>query len=517
MFKSFRNKNYEKLIFLAIFIFYVLWILIKRSPIFSDEFYFYSQLIYIFREGVILPYTYDLTRMLLATIISFPVWLISQSNMVLLVVLRIISAAAMTATLFFGFNYLKKTFGKIEAYTFLVISFFSRLNLYYATTAFSESFFNVFVLLTIIFFLKLYDSPTKKNMLLTALFFGLGFLTRPTMLYFAPILALIYFYKHRFYVPKKTLVSLIIIALVVIIISINTFLPFYAVDRFSDKPALSWDDAQQRTSLSFWMFFNLVNYSFLFPIIIITLFVPISKLSKEKKKHIGILMLIFVAYFFINIYTSPEPGWTRRYYPLLLFLMLSFSILLAEIYKRKRVFAIIGMSMILLFIIVNVSSFQKIPHVYNFIEGGYVDIPVILVQGNEQLKDDCIPLISEYSLYTNNTLVSTKDLPVFAAAQNFDYACTDIKDLNNTYNYLFLNHVSTGSGNSINLTIDGKQASCTINSYENSLCYISGLRGTMCININKYSETLPGIVEVSACTFDYKKDTMSRLQDYFVS
>jgi len=455
--------------------------------------------------------------MLLATIISFPVWLVSQSNLVLLMVLRIISAAAMTATLFLGFNYLKKTFGMLEAYIFLVLFFFSRLNLYYATTAFTESFFNVFVILTIIFFLKTYDLPTKNNMLLTVIFFGLGSLTRPTMLYFAPILALIYFYKHRIYVPKKTLFPIIIIALVVILISINTFFPFYAVDRFSDKPPLSWNELEQRTSLIFWMFFNLINYSFLFPIILITLFVPLSKLSKEKKKHIGIFMLVFVAYFFINIYTSPEPGWTRRYYPLLLFLILSCSILLAEIYKRKRIFAIVGMSMMLIFVIVNVSTFHKIPHVYNFIEGGYVYIPVILVQGNEYLEDNCTVITSNYSLYKDDVFVSTKDLPIYAVAQDFDYACTDITNLNGSYNYLFLNHVSTGVGNTINLTIGGEQVPCTINSYENSMCYISGLRGTMCININKYSENLPGIVEMSACDFDYKKDTMAKLQDYFVS
>jgi len=517
MFEDFRRKNYEWLIFLAIFLFYSIWILVKKSPIFSDEFYFYSQLIYILRDGVLLPYTYNLTQMFIATIISAPVWLISQSNTTLIIILRLISAAAMTVTLFLGFNYLKKIFGKLEAYIFLVLFFFSRLNLYYATTAFSESLFNVFVILNIIFFLKLYDSPTKKNMLLAVIFFGLGFLTRPTMLYFAPILTLIYFYKHRFFIPKKTIIPLIVIALVVIIISVNTFLPFYAIDRFSDKPALSWDGVQQRTAVSFWMFFNLINYSFLFPIIIVTLFIPLSKLSNEKKKHISILMLIFFAYFFINVYTSPEPGWVRRYYPLLLFLILSFSIVLAEVYSRKKVFAIIGMSMIMLFVIVNVSTFQRIPQAYNFIDGALGDPPLVLVQGNDYLKENCTLVIFNYSLYKNDVFVSIKDLPVYAAAQDFDYACTNITNLDVTHNYLFLNHVSTGFENTINLTINGIQARCSINSYENSMCDISGLRGTMCMRIDKYSETLPGIVEVVACNFDYKKDTLVNIQNYFVS
>ncbi len=530
------NAFFPVFIFLSSLLFYVFWILKKDLPIFDDEFYFYSQLIYLLRDHLLLPYTYNLTQMAAATVLAFPSWLMTGETSIFF--LRLTSALASAGTAALIFLLLRRYVHAAAAYLGVLIFFFSRLTLYFATTGFSEATFNFFLILTLYYFLEIYFENSDRAFLKFSIAFGLLLLSRFLGVFLLPGFLLVYFLKYRFTLSRKKFWYFFGISSAAILVALLTFLMFYFENKvlvFGGPYTFTFSAFVQRCVDHFVArFADLVTLADLGFLILLVFFFPFLRMDPRTKKTLFALYIVGFLFYLLSIWIMGEPTWNRRYFPMLIFLILISCAYIQGLLAHP---SIVPKGMAAFFVaatvLINLESFPFIPTLPTVCYPSPVG--VILAAGNRSVSDSVLIPKKNWRLYRNGDEepLAVKDLPLFQIAEHFNTACTTVTLPDDSYRYLFLNHVSTTwefppRVTMNNIPLDAEKA-CKGDILENSRCRVdfkqflprkknAERKLEMCIKIGQDSNSLPGIVEVVIAKENYyRKYCRKNLQEaYFI-
>lgn len=268
-----------------------------------------------------------------------------------------------------------RIFHKTAAFFALCLSVLNLFFIYNSNYIGEEIYFILFNTLALMFFFISLKENKERDIILTSIMIGLGFMTKITTIWL-PVSLIIYIFMNRseFYFVKKNvwfkclfIIILFILPYLYWLINSGEVVTPYVYDLFG---------AQMRLNIPqlFIGYFTMANenidynlgYNIVGPIQGLIGFCGIIYcLIKRKDKYVNLLNVIFLVMLFISLFIFSGKGAEPRHFSLLIVIsIIAGSILLNHIWKKSAIYKILVIMIVSIILIETVSYVSKLKSYY---------------------------------------------------------------------------------------------------------------------------------------------------------